>query len=143
MDGPGLVLRQALRPVEPGYHPVHHAVRLPSVLREVRRGLRLGARRGLPLLSGPALQQHPGRRVRLPGRRVELGVRTGPGSDPSPAGQGPSPQILRRRGPQAPLGGHGVAQGPTGDPTCFVQVCGWLYLKAGSHPTFAFAFRSM
>lgn len=48
-------LRQALRPVEPGRHPLHHAERLPALRGPLRRRLRLGFRRTLPHLPGADL----------------------------------------------------------------------------------------
>lgn len=41
-------------------HRVHPAVRVPAVPRRLRRRLRLGARRELSRLSGPALHFHTG-----------------------------------------------------------------------------------
>lgn len=45
-------LRQALRPLEPGRHPLHPAQRLPALRGPLRQRLRLGPRRGLPCLPG-------------------------------------------------------------------------------------------
>ena len=54
---PGVVVRQALRRLESGHHPVHAAVRLPALLRPVRQRLRLGAWRGLPNMPGKPVRR--------------------------------------------------------------------------------------
>mmetsp|Transcript_120632 Transcript_120632/g.327341 ORF Transcript_120632/g.327341 Transcript_120632/m.327341 type:complete len:255 (+) Transcript_120632:864-1628(+) len=86
-----------MRHLELRGHHVHHAVRLPAVLRAERPG---GARQGAP---GDADAQRGGLEVHLRGRE---------GAGARPRLQGPAGAPLRRAGPAAPVD---LAEGPEGD----------------------------
>ena len=71
-----------------GRDAVYPAVRLPALLRPVRRGVRLEPGRGVRRLPGQPVHKHPGGRVRVPRRGVGPRLRRGEGPHLRAAGQG-------------------------------------------------------
>ncbi|XP_060037988.1 MAP kinase-interacting serine/threonine-protein kinase 2 isoform X2 [Erinaceus europaeus] len=89
LRGGGHHVRQALRPVEPGRHPLHPAQWLPALCGPLRRRLWLGPRGGLPRLPEHAIREHPGGQIRIPrqGLGAHLAGRQGPHLPPAGAGR--------------------------------------------------------
>lgn len=96
-------VRQALRLVVAGRYYVHPTLRLPAVLRQMRPGLRLGARGQLLGLPGLALPQHPGGSVRFPGRGVGPHLRRSQVADFGAAAEASQFASERRRSLAPPL----------------------------------------